>query len=134
VAYEDRIIELTKKYASDKGSKVGVVAINVNTNNTDKLDKMVERAKNKGFNFPYLYDETQKIGRDLGASVTPEFFVLNKDRKIVYMGALDDSMKAGDVTKKYVEDAVDATLKGEKISVTETRPRGCGVQYKRGSR
>lgn len=131
VAYEDRIVALTKKYASSPESKVAVVAINVNNLPADKLDKMKIRAKSKGFNFAYLYDETQEIGRSLGATVTPEFFVLDKNRKIVYMGALDDSQNAGKVTKKYVEDAVDATLEGKKISTTETRARGCSVKYER---
>jgi peroxiredoxin len=131
VAYEDRIIELTKKYASDPSSKVAVVAINVNNIPADKLDKMKERAKSKGFNFPYLYDESQKIGRSLGATVTPEIFVLNKERKIVYMGALDDSQNAARVSHKYVEDAIDATLKGEAVKTSETRGRGCSIKYER---
>jgi peroxiredoxin len=131
VAYEDRIIALAKKYASEPDSKVAVVAINVNNLDADKLDKMEERAKAKGFNFPYLYDESQKVGRELGATVTPEFFVLNKDRKVAYMGALDDNMQEGRVKAKYVEDAIDALLKGESVKTTETRARGCSVKYER---
>src|SRR5262249_21863064 len=131
VAYEDRIIEFAKKYTSSPESKVGLVAINVNNNNTDKLDKMKERAKTKGFNVTYVYEESQKIGRDLGATKTPEFFVLNKERKVVYMGAMDDSQPVKNVKKRYLEDAVDALLKGEKISTTETAARGCSVQYER---
>lgn len=127
VAYEDRIIALAKKYEG----KAAFVAINVNNLDADKLPKMKERAKEKGFNFTYLYDETQKIGRELGASVTPEFFVLNKDRKIVYMGALDDNMKAEDVKEAYLDSAIEATLKGEKPSKAETRARGCGVAYQK---
>ena len=71
IAYQDRLIELAKKYGPD--SKVGIVAINVNNMAEDKLDKMKERAKEKGFNFPYAYDPSQKIARELGASRTPEF-------------------------------------------------------------
>ncbi len=131
VAYEDRIIELTKKYASAPDSRVAVVAINVNTSDADKLDKMVERAKTKGFNFPYAYDESQKIGRDLGATRTPEFFVINKERKIAYMGAMDDNQKPSAVKKKYLEEAIDALLAGKPVPTEETRPVGCGVQYNR---
>jgi len=131
VAYEDRIIALTKKYASSADSKVAIVAINVNKDPIDRLDKMTERAKAKGFNFPYLFDETQKIGRELGATVTPEFFVLNKERKIAYMGALDDSQSTSKVSKKYVEDAIDALLAGKTVGTTETRGRGCSVKYER---
>jgi len=131
VAYEDRIISFAKKYASGPESKVGLVAINVNNNDADKLPRMKERSKAKGFNFPYLYDESQKVGREYGATVTPEFFVLDKERKVVYMGAMDDSMKEGSVKHKYLEEAVDSLLKGTKVSNTETRARGCGVQYER---
>ncbi len=131
VAYEDRIIALAKKYSSEPDSKVAVVAINVNNLDADKLDKMEERAKAKGFNFPYLYDKSQKVGRELGATVTPEFFVLNKDRKVAYMGALDDNMQEGRVKAKYVEDAIDALIKGESVKTTETRARGCSVKYER---
>jgi len=127
VAYEDRIIDLTKKYAGKADSKVAVVAINVNNLEADKLPKMKERAKEKGFNFPYLYDPTQKIGREYGATVTPEFFVLNKERKIVYMGAMDD--KQNNPTVSYLDPAIEAALKGEKAAKTETRARGCGVKY-----
>jgi peroxiredoxin len=125
VAYEDRIIALAKKF----GDKADFVAINVNTVEADGLPKMKERANEKGFNFPYLYDESQKIGRELGASVTPEFFVLNKDRKIVYTGALDDNMDASKVKNNYLDDAITAALKGETPVKTETRAFGCGVGY-----
>ena len=92
---------------------------------------MKERAKKKGFPYSYLHDDSQKIGRALGATVTPEIFVLNKERKIVYMGRFDDSwQKAENVKKKYLEDAVNALLKGEKIAQAETSPYGCSVVYK----
>jgi peroxiredoxin len=129
IAYQDRVIELAKKYGPD--SKVGFVAINVNNAEEDKLDKMKERAKEKGFQFPYAYDPSQKIARDLGAAVTPEFFVFNKDRRLVYTGALDDSAKADKVTKHYVVDAVEAALKGETPKVATSAPRGCGIMYDR---
>lgn len=128
VAYEDRIINFTKKHASPD-SKVAVVAINVNNLEADKLPAMKERAKEKGFNFPYLHDASQKVGRAYGASVTPEFFVLNKERKIVYMGAMDDDMS--NPKTNYLEQAVTAALKGAKPEKTETRARGCGVKYEK---
>jgi peroxiredoxin len=128
VAYEDRIISFAKKHAGPD-SKVAFIAINVNNLDADKLPRMKERAKEKGFNFPYVYDPSQKVGRDLGASVTPEFFVYNKDRKLVYMGALDDSQSNPKVN--YLEPAVEAALKGETPKTQETRARGCGVKYQR---
>src|SRR5262249_31061903 len=94
-----------------------------------KLPKMKERASEKGYNFSYLYDESQKIAHALGASVTPEFFVINKDHKIVYMGALDDNADAKKVEKTYLDAAITSALKDETPAVTETRARGCGVAY-----
>ena len=88
-AYQERLVALAKEY-QPKG--VQVVAVNVNKIEADRLEAMKKRAKEKGFNFPYLYDATQKIGRDYGAAVTPHVFVLDKDRKIAYMGAVDDNM------------------------------------------
>lgn len=128
VAYEDRMNDFAKKYAGPE-SKVAFVAISVNNLEADKLPKMKERAKKKGFVFPYLHDPSQKIGRDLGASVTPEFFVFDKDRKVVYMGAFDDNRKPNLVKSKYVIEAVEATLKGSKPKKAETRPVGCSVKY-----
>ena len=88
-AYQDRLMKLQKDY-KDKG--VQIVAVNVNNLDADKLDKMKERAKEKKFEFPYLYDASQKIGKDFGAKVTPHVFVLDKDRKLAYVGAIDDNM------------------------------------------
>src|SRR5205085_115261 len=94
-------------------SKVTVVAINVNNLDEDRLPKMKERAREAGFNFPYLYDPSQKVGRSYGATVSPEFFVLNKERKVVYQGAMDDNIEPKDVKVNYLEPAVEAALKGK---------------------
>jgi peroxiredoxin len=127
IAYQDRMIEFAKKYAGPDG-KVALVAINVNNSEADKLPKMKDVAKEKGFNFPYAYDPSQKIARDLGAAVTPEFFVFNKERRLVYTGAMDDAMR-GEVTKHYLTDAVDAALKGETPKVETSTRQGCGIQF-----
>lgn len=126
VAYEDRLVALQKDYQA-KG--VQLVAVNVNTLAADRLDKMKERAKAKGFNFPYLYDESQKIGHDYGATCTPHVFVLDKDRKIAYMGAIDDTQAAAKVKKHFLRDALDAILAGEKPAKAATKQFGCGIKY-----
>jgi len=128
VQYEPRIMEFARKYAGPE-SKVALVAINVNREPADRLDKMKERAEEKGFRFPYLFDETQKIARDLGAQYTPEFFVLDRERKVAYLGAMDD--RSSNPTVRYLEEAVEAILKGEKPAKAETRARGCLVKYAR---
>jgi peroxiredoxin len=125
--YEDRIIAFADKYKA----KVGVVAINVNTIPEDRLDAMKKKADKKKFPFAYLYDESQKIARDFGATYTPEFFVLTRDRKVAYMGAMDDKTKMDEVKERYLESAVEAVLKGEKPKTGETNPHGCLIRFKR---
>ena len=128
VDYEDRLQALTKKYAGDH---VAVVAVSVNRVEADKLPALTKRVAEKKFAFHYLYDESQKIAKDYGAIFTPEFFVLNKDRKIVYMGAMDDSTDPAGVKIHYVENAIAAAKRGEKPAVTETIARGCRVRWAR---
>jgi peroxiredoxin len=128
--YEDRIVAIAGKYAG-KESKVAFVGVNVNVIEADRLPAMREKADKKKFPFPYLFDETQKIARDYGASTTPEFFVLNQDRKIVYMGSLDDNADAAKAKVNYVQLAIDATLAGKAPEKTETVPIGCLIRWKR---
>lgn len=125
-AYEDRIIQFQKDY-KDKG--VQVIAFNVNNIPEDRLDKMIERAKQKGFNFPYIYDPTQKMARDYGARVTPHFFVLDQERKVRYIGSMDDNQNPARVTRNYLREAVDAILEGKPVPVPETKAFGCTVKY-----
>ncbi len=131
-AYEDRIIALDKKY---KAQGFPVVAINPNNpevNADDSFDKMKVRAKEKGFTFPYLMDEGQKIYPQYGATKTPHVYILektDKGNKVAYIGAIDDNSKSPkDVTKKYVEDAIGSLLKGEQPNVTETVAIGCSIK------
>lgn len=128
--YEDRILAFSKKYAGPEG-KVALVAINVNQVPEDRLPKMKERAEAKGFDFPYLYDESQQIGRDFGAAFTPEFFVLDKDRKVVYMGGMDDSSAVDMVKQNFLVPAVEAALAGTAPEVAEAPAIGCRVRYAR---
>jgi thiol-disulfide isomerase/thioredoxin len=128
VDYEDRLIALAKKFAAE-GNKCGLIAINANKVKDDLLPAMEERAKAKGFNYPYLHDETQQVAKSFGATFTPEFVVLNKERKVVYLGAMDDSPDGKKISKRYVEDAVAATLAGRKPEVAETPAVGCAVRY-----
>ncbi|PHS18985.1 MAG: thioredoxin family protein [Blastopirellula sp.] len=130
VDYEDRLIALAKKY-SGKESKVAVVAINCNKVPEDSLEAMQDRATEKKFNFPYLYDESQDTGRKIGAIRTPEFFVLDQKRTVIYMGAMDDSTDASKVKTNYIQLAINAGLKGELPKTTETIAIGCNIRYKR---
>ena len=123
--YEDRIIAFAKA-----NPKVGLVAINVNTAKDDALPAMKARAAKKKFPFPYLFDPTQDIARKFGAKFTPEFFVLDKDSKVVYMGSMDDKSPPGEPKAKHLEAAVQAALDGKKPALAETSAAsGCGIKF-----
>ena len=128
VDYEDRLIAFHKKFAS---RNVALVAINVNKVPEDALPAMKKKAKQKAFPFVYLFDGSQKIAKDYGAFFTPEFFVLNKQRKITYMGSMDNNPDVKKVSKRYLNDAVEATLAGKKVATDETVPFGCKVRFER---
>lgn len=125
--YEDRILRFAEKYKES----VAVVAVNVNTITEDKLDKMKAKAEAKKFAFAYLYDESQAIAKDYGATYTPEFFLLDQDRKIAYMGAMDDKNEEKDAKVNFLNNAVEALLKGGKVETAETLGRGCLIRYAR---
>jgi peroxiredoxin len=127
-AYEDRLVELQKDYQA-KG--VQVVAINVNNLPADRLDQMKQRAKDKGFTFPYLYDASQASGHAYGAVVTPHVFVLDAQRKIAYVGAVDDSQAVDNVKSRYLRDALDALLAGSQPAKAETKAFGCSIKYEK---
>jgi peroxiredoxin len=127
VDYEDRIIALAKEY---KEKDVEFVAINVNNDEANALPAMKERAEEKGFPFAYLYDSSQQIARDFGATVTPHAFVLNEQRKVVYAGAIDDNASdPAAVKEQHLRAAIDATLAGQEPKVAAVKPVGCGIKY-----
>ena len=131
-AYEDRVIALNKKYKS-----LGYPVIAINPNNpdvqpADSFELMKERAKEKNFTFPYLFDEGQKVYPQFGATKTPHVYVLQKTKagnQVKYIGAIDDNY--GDeaaVKTKYVENAVDALLKNQEVPVKVTKAIGCSIK------
>ena len=129
-SYEDRLIAFAAE-CGKADSKVGFVAINVNTGKDDALPAMKERAAKKKFGFTYLYDPSQKTAVAYGAVFTPECFVLNKERKVVYMGAFDDK-PGGDPKSLYVADAVKAALAGKPAATAETSAAaGCKIKFNR---
>ncbi|QOD61871.1 thioredoxin family protein [Polaribacter haliotis] len=130
VANEDRIISLDQKY-----KKAGFPVIAINPNDPvavsgDSFEKMKVRADEKGFTFPYLFDDGQKVYPKFGATKTPHVYIVTKkDMKVQYIGAIDNSSRDEDsVTEKYVENAVDALLAGKKVEKTETRAIGCSIK------
>lgn len=135
VAYEDRINALHKKY-SPKGYPV--IAINPNDAEaypSDSYGEMKTRAKDKSFAFAYLHDATQKIAKAYGATKTPHVYILQKKGEknyVRYIGAIDDNTyNADEVKETYAENAVDALLKGSKVSKNYTRAVGCSIKWKK---
>ena len=132
MAYQDRIIDLHKKYAP---LGYPVVAINPNDKEvspSDSFQDMKVRAKEKKYPFLYLYDETQEIARTYGATRTPHVFLLDNTRTVRYIGAIDDNSEdAAAVKTKYLENAINALQNGLEISVKETKALGCTIKWKR---
>ncbi|MFM9961482.1 MAG: thioredoxin family protein [Planctomycetaceae bacterium] len=125
-AYERRLIRFVDEYR-DKG--VEFVAISVSRHPSDQLPQMKTRASDSGFNFAYLIDPSQKIARAYGATCTPHVFVLDQQRRIGYMGKIDDHLDESKVSERFLRDAVDALLVGKQPEVAETRQVGCDIKF-----
>jgi alkyl hydroperoxide reductase subunit AhpC len=124
------MVQIQKDYSA-KG--VTLVAINSNDDSgypEDSYPNMIKRAKERGFNFPYLRDDTQEIAKKYGAICTPHVFAFDQQRRLQYKGRIDDNRNAESVKTKDLRDALDAILAGRKPSVQETRPFGCSVKWK----
>ncbi len=139
-AYEDRLIALQKDYEA-KG--VQVFAVNPNCPKKvpeDSFEKMKERAAGNDlgnwrdaeepFNFPYVVDATQEVAKAYGATSTPQVFVLDKDRNVAYMGAIDDNMSPGHVKQQFLRDALDAIVEGKQPETPTTKHFGCSIVWK----
>jgi peroxiredoxin len=135
IKYEDRIIALHEKYAP-----LGVPVLAINPNDPkvvpeDSFEKMKERAEEKGFTFPYVFDSTQETARAYGARRTPHVFLLNNSKTgftVSYIGAIDDNPNnASEVSSKFVEDAIDAMLEGKNIATNNTKAIGCSIKWKK---
>jgi len=133
--YPPRFNELNTKY-----SALGVPLLAISSTDTinyesDCFSKMQEKAKNENFNFPYLFDGEQSVAKNFGAQKTPHAFVIWKegDKWLVkYDGAIDDNgMEPEKVKEKYVENAVNALLKGKEVSVKETKSIGCQIHFRK---
>jgi len=131
IGSEDRMNELYADYAPQG---VAMVAINSNEtagHPTDSFDHMVERAKEKGFRFPYVRDESQQVALAYGALRTPHFYVFDAERRLRYTGRMDDNPRqAGEETTRELRDALDALLIGDEPPVALTNPIGCNVKWK----
>ena len=130
-AWEDRLIQIQADY-KEKG--VQLIAISANDAvkyPDDSFPKMQERAREKGFNFPYLYDETQEVARAYGAERTPEIFLFDALAVLRYHGTVDDNYEQPtEVNHHYLRDALDAVLARRAPATPQTQPVGCTIKWK----
>lgn len=131
------LVALTERY---KNKDVRFIGFSVNHLEDDRLPAMKQHARENNYRFTYMYDESQEIGRKLGATRTPEYFVFDRQHKLVYMGLLYDSPAKmgsdgkphhvdGDPKQFFVRDAIDAVLAEKPVAIGETRAHGCSVKY-----
>jgi len=130
---EDRLVETVSAYKGKSVKFVGVCCSGApGYAEEDGIPAIKAAIKAGKYNIDYAYDESGKIGKAYGATVTPQFFVLDKDRTVRYTGLLDDNGRdEAKVSKSYVKSAVDAVLANETVEITETRAQGCGIPYKK---
>jgi thiol-disulfide isomerase/thioredoxin len=137
--YEERIKQIVADYKSKGVALVGIMPNDPKSVRLDELawtdlgdsfDEMKLRAADRHYNFPYLYDgETESVSRLYGPAATPHVFVFDKERKLRYAGAIDDSERIQKVTKNYLRDALDALLAGGEPPVTRTKVVGCSIKW-----
>jgi len=133
VKYEDRLIALDQKYR-----EMGYAVVAINPNDTvavpeDSYTKMIKRAQDKKFTFPYLIDPTQNIAKAYGARRTPHVYLLSRQKnnfRVEYIGAIDDAAE-GTIGEKFVENAIDQLIAGKAPQPTFTKAVGCTIKWKK---
>lgn len=133
-AYQDRIIQLDQKYKTKGYPVIAISSNDPQLEPSDSYQEMIVRAKEKGYTFPYLFDETQEVYRKFGAKRTPHVFVLQKQAGnlvVKYIGAIDDNFQdASKVTTPYLSNAIDALLAGQEPNPSFTKAIGCSIKDK----
>lgn len=129
--YEERITRLSDKYAKKGFPVIAINPSDPTLEPSDSFTEMIARAKEQKFTFPYLMDEGQKVFPQYGATRTPHAFLLDKNRVVKYIGAIDDNaMSPESVKTKFLEDAVDDLEAGRAIKTPSTKAVGCGIKTK----
>ena len=125
-SYEARLKKLASGY---RKSGLAVVGVSIGHSPTDRLEKMIARSALSKYNFPYCIDLPQQLGRRYGATCTPHAFLLDRKRRVAYMGAIDDNVDPGKIEHHYLRDAIRAVLAGKRPEVFETLQKGCEIKY-----
>jgi peroxiredoxin len=128
-AVEDRLIALARDFAPRGVQVVGICSNDAERYPQDDFDAMAERAKEKGYPFPYLRDDSQDVARAYGAVCTPDFFVYDADRTLVYRGRLDDGRPGRDATQHDLRRALDELLETGEITTEQVPSMGCNIKW-----
>jgi peroxiredoxin len=131
----DHLARLTAEYLDRGVAVVGINSNDVVNYPDDAPDKMVEEARRRGYRFPYLYDATQEVARAYRAACTPDFYVFDAQRRLVYRGQMDDSRPGNNVpvTGNDLRRALDAVLAGQDVPQEQKPSMGCNIKWKPGN-
>jgi len=128
------LVALAKEYQEKGVAIVGINSNDVDSFPQDRPEMMAQNAKEAGFTFPYLYDATQEVAKAYRAACTPDFFLFDADRKLVYRGQMDDSRPGNNVpvTGADLRAALDAVLEGGPVSADQKPSMGCNIKWEPG--
>lgn len=128
-------VELVREYQRRGVAIVGISSNDVATYPADAPEEMANLSKTMGFTFPYLYDESQQVAKAYGAACTPDFYLFDADRRLVYRGQMDDSRPGNGrpVTGTDLRSAIDAVLEGRPVSEDQRPSIGCNIKWKAGN-
>lgn len=129
---QEEIAKIGKDYASKNLGMIAISANDVEAYPEDAPENMKKQAEEFGFTFPYCFDETQETARSYTAACTPDFFLFDKERKLVYRGQLDDSRPGNNipVTGQDLRAAIDSVLENKPINPNQKPSMGCGIKWK----
>ncbi len=129
------LAQLAKDYQKRRVAVVGINSNDVDTHPDDSPAKMADEVKHRGYTFPYLYDATQEVAKAYQAACTPDFYVFDGERKLVYRGQMDASRPGSDVpvTGQDLRAALDAVLAGQAVSGNQRASLGCNIKWKPGN-
>jgi peroxiredoxin len=131
----DGLADFAREYGAKGLAVAGISANDVGTHPQDGPEQMAEEAREAGYTFPYLYDESQAVAQAYRAACTPDFFLFDKDRRLVYRGQFDDSRPGNElpVTGRDLRAAVDAVLAGQPVPAQQKPSMGCNIKWKPGN-
>ena len=128
-AYENRMVSIQRDYAAKGVQFVAINSNDVTSYPEDSFSEMVKRSREKGFNFPYLRDESQKVVEAYGGVCTPHVFAFDRSRRLRYRGRIDDSKEESKVTTNDLRNALDDLVAGRAVRVADTKPFGCSIKW-----